>query len=318
MLQAIVLDALITGLPLIPLILGVHLVFQIRHDFDLTVEGGFALGAAITAVCLTSGANPFLSALAAAVAGAAAGLLTAGLHIVLGIPVVLAGLVMSIGLFSVTLHVLGSPTVSLIDAETIFANVAPPGVGMDTVQICVLAIIVSFVLGMFAFFLRTELGLALRASGVNSVMVRSLGASERSMVVLSLGLANALAGFSGALVVQTQGFADVNMGIGIFVASVGAVLLGMMITQPTGSQVVRIVAGVLAGGLVYRLVLVTALRIGLPAADLKGVTALTLIVAVVAQRCLSRFDVLLRTRSRAWKADTPDTPQTSAMTGVSR
>lgn len=148
-------------------------------------------------------------------------------------------------------------------------------------------------------------------------MVRSLGVSERSMVVLSLGLANSLAGLSGGLVVQTQGFADVNMGIGVFVAGVGAVLLGLVIVRPSGSQVVRIVAAVLVGALLYRLVLVATLRFGLPATDLKGITALTLILAVVAQRYLGHLGSLLRNRADT-RRGTSDTRRTSPMTGVTR
>ena len=281
MLVNILLDTLVTGLPLVPLTLGVYLVFRIRQDFDLTVEGSFALGAAVTAVAVAAGADPFLSLLAGAAAGAVAGAVTAALHLVLGVPVLLAGLVMSIGLFSVTLHVLASPTLGLGNAETIFGAVGASG---DTGQIALLVVIVAVVLVCFAAFLRTELGLALRASGGSPVMVRSLGVGDAVVVTLSLCLANVLAGLSGALIVQVQGFADVNMGIGMFVAAVGAVLLGTLTLRPSGSRVVRIMCAVLVGTLVYRAVLVAALRVGLPAADLKGITALTLVVAIAVQR----------------------------------
>lgn len=295
MILNIVLDTLVTGLPLVPLALGVYLVFRIRQDFDLTVEGSFALGGAVSATALAAGANPFLAVFAGSLAGALAGAVTAALHLTLGIPVLLAGLVMSIGLFSVTLHVLGGPTVGLTRADTIFSAVGAIG---DAGQIVVLAVLVAAVLGAFALFLRTEAGLALRASGASPVMVRSLGIGDPAVVLLSLCPANLLAALSGALVVQIQGFADVNMGIGMFVAAVGAVLLGSLLVRSSASQLLRIVGAVLVGALAYRLVLVGALRIGLPAADLKGITALTLLAAITVQR----YGSLFSGRARAARA----------------
>jgi putative tryptophan/tyrosine transport system permease protein len=236
--------------------------------------------------------------LAGSAAGALAGAVTAGLHLALGVPILLAGLVMSIGLFSVTLHVLTSPTVGLGNAETIFTATGGSG---DAGQITVLVVLVAVVLACFAAFLRTELGLALRASGANPVMVRSLGVGDAAVATTSLCLANFLAGLSGAVIVQVQGFADVNMGIGMFVVAVGAVLLGTLAVRPSGSRVLRIVCAVLVGTLVYRAVLVAALRFGLPAADLKGITALTLVVAIAVQRYGAVLIDLPR-RPRLWRA----------------
>ena len=150
-----------------------------------------------------------------------------------------------------------------------------------------LAVIVAVVFAGFALFLKTDVGLALRASGVNSRMVRSQGVDDRGLLVLSLMISNALSALSGGLLAQVQGYADVNMGTGIFIAGVGAVLLGALLLNPGGSRVVRIVLAVAVGCLLYRLILVGALRVGLPAGDLKGITALTLIAAVAAQGYLA-------------------------------
>lgn len=288
MIANILVDTLVTGLPLVPVFLGIYIVLRLRQDFDLTVEGSFALGGGTCAVLITHGTDPVTALLLGAVAGGLAGLVTASLNLWLGIPVVLAGLVVSIGLFSVTLRVTSLPSISLIGQDTIFSPfVDGPGRSSDLAMIVVLAIIVGLVLSLFAAFLLTEIGLALRASGVNAVMVRSQGASDRAMLVLSLVMSNGLAAFGAGLAVQAQGFADVNMGAGTFVAGVGAVLLGVLVLAPSGSQVVRIALAVLVGALLYRLVLVGALRLGAPANDLKGITALTLIVAVAAQKYLS-------------------------------
>jgi putative tryptophan/tyrosine transport system permease protein len=296
MLGRLVLDTLVTGLPLVIVFLGIYTVFRLRADFDLTVEGSFALGGAATAVALLAGVDPVLALLVGAAAGALAGLATALLHLTLGVQVLLAGLVMSIGLFSVTLHVLGAPTVGLLAASTIFDG------GGDVRTVLVLLAVVLAVLVAYLLFLRTEIGLALRASGVNARMARSQGVDDRAMTVLALGLANGLAGLGAALVVQTQGYADVNMGIGTFVGGVGAILLGELLLRPSGSAVLRIVGCVLLGTLLYRLVLTGALRVGLPAADLKGVTALTLVIAVAAHRYLGGG---LRLLSRPRRERTP-------------
>ncbi|WP_020660824.1 ABC transporter permease subunit [Amycolatopsis benzoatilytica] len=286
MIGDIILDTLVTGLPMVPVFLGIYTVFRVRADFDLTVEGSFALGGAVTAIAAASGLPPLAALPLGALAGGAAGLLTAGLHQWLRVPVLLAGLVMSIGLFSVTLHVLGAPTLSLLTAGTLTTAVTGFGGSADLAISAVLGLIVLVVLAGYALLMRTEIGLALRASGVNAGMARSQGVNDRAVLALALFLSNALAGLGAGLLVQTQGYADVNMGVGVFVSGVGAVLLGELLLRPSGSKVFRIVACVLAGTLLYRLILVGALRIGLPAGDLRGVTALTLVIAVAAERYL--------------------------------
>lgn len=295
--ERVLLDMLVTGLPLVPVFLGIYTVFRLRADFDLTVEGSFTLGGAVGAITLTHGWPAWLAVLAATVGAGAAGLVTAGIHLLLRVPVLLAGLVMSIGLFSVCLRVLGTPTLSLGDAHTLFSGfVDLPQRQSDLATSGVMAGIVAAVLVGYGLFLRTELGLALRATGVNAAMARSQGVNDRALTVLALVLANALAGCGASVAVQYQGYADVNMGVGTFVSGVGAVLLGELLLRPTGSKVVRIVLCVAVGTLAYRLVLVGALRAGLPAGDLKGVTALTLLVAIALERYVGGLVRTVRSR----------------------
>ncbi len=287
MIDGLVLDTLVTGLPMVPVFLGLYTVFRLREDLDLTIDGSFALGGAVCAVMLVDGVHPVIALVAGALAGGVAGLITAALHLSLRIPVLLAGLVMSIGLFSVTLRVMGSPTIGLLRADTLYSwATSGPGRDLDVWISIILSGVIALLLVGYALFLRTEIGLALRASGANARMARSQGVNEKAVLALALFLANALTAFGAGLLIQTQGFADVNMGLGTVIAGVGAVLLGELFLRPTGSRVARIVLCVLFGTLAYRLVLVGALRAGLPAGDLKGVTALTLIAAVAAQRAL--------------------------------
>ena len=285
--EHIVLDTLIAALPLAPVFMGIYIVFRIRNDFDLTIEGSFAVGGAVVAVALIHGVPVPAAMILAIAASSAAGLVTAALHLALRIPVLLAGLVMSLGLFSVNLHVMGSPTLSLGAETTLFSATNKLSANKASIAVSgIMAVILLVVFGAFALFLKTEVGLALRTTGVNTRMARSQGVNDKALMTLSLMVANGLAGLSGALVVQNQGFVDVNMGTGTFVAGVGAVLLGELLLRPAGSKVVRIVLAVVAGALVYELILVGALREGLNASDLNGATALPLIIAVAAQRYL--------------------------------
>jgi putative ABC transport system permease protein len=260
------------------------MVLRLRQDFDLTVEGSFALGGGVCAVLLIDGQNPLVAVGAAVAAGGICGAVTCLLNLWLDIPVLLAGLVMATGLFSVTLFVTELPSLSLVGSKTIFTRFSEGPLVSDSTAIIVTGVIVLAVLALTALFLKTEVGLALRASGVNEAMVRSFGASTRKLMLLSLVLSNALSAFGATLVVQTQGFSDANMGMGVFIGGVGALMLGLLILRPGGSQVLRIVGAVLIGTLLYRLILVGSLRLGTPANDLKGVMALTLILAVVVQK----------------------------------
>ncbi len=278
-------DTLVTGLPYVPVVMGIYLVFRIRDDFDLTVDGSFAMGGALGATLLVDGAGVPLAMIAAVLAAGCCGLITAGLHVALRIPVILAGLVVSIGLFSINLRILDAPTIALTTASTLFSGVTGLSAGQQDLWITL--ILLAFGLATLAaigLFLRTEIGLALRVSGVNVPLARAQGVNERALLALSLFVANALAGLSGVLVIQTQGFADVNMGTGTLLAGIGAFLLGELFFRPSGSKIVRALLAVLVGALLYRFVLVFALQAGLSAGDLKLATALTLIAAFVLQR----------------------------------
>jgi putative ABC transport system permease protein len=281
----LLLDTLVTGLPLVASTMGVYMIFRLREDFDLTVDASLTLGGALTAVLLLHGWPLPLACVTAVLAAGAMGAITATLHLTLRIPVILAGLVMSIGFYSVNLEVMGTPSLNLLGLPTLFSGYPTlDPTASDAVTALILAAVVLTALGALALFLRTEIGLALRATGVNARMSRSQGVNDRALMVLSLVIANALAGLAGCLLVQDQGFADINMGTGTLIAGVGAVLLGELLLHPSGSKVLRIVACAVVGTLLYRLILVASLRAGLPAEDLQGVTALTLLVAVAAQR----------------------------------
>ncbi|NKQ56081.1 ABC transporter permease [Amycolatopsis sp. K13G38] len=280
----IALDTLVTGLPMITGIAGIYLLFRILNDFDLTVDGSFTLGAAVSAVTALNGVPAVPAVLLGVIAGALSGLLTASLHVAFKIPILLAGLVMSMGLFSINLRVMNVPTLSLLGDSGIFAPFADlDGPAADLAVAGTLLAIDAVVLGVLLVFLRTEIGLAIRATGVNPVMATAQGVSRTVVVAIALAIANGLTALAGALTVQVQGFVDVNAGTGTLIAGAGAVLLGELLLRPTPSKVGRAMIAVLVGGVAYRLIIVLALRLGLAATDLKLVTAVTLILAVGAQ-----------------------------------
>jgi putative ABC transport system permease protein len=290
-------DTLITGLPLVPLTLAIYMILRVREDFDLTVEGSFAIGGAVCAVLLSKHSSVPVSMIAGIAAGAGAGLITTGMHIGLKVPIILAGLVTSLGLYSVELRVMGTPSIALTDTATLFSGFADMSPrSRDWASIGVLALFAVAALVAIGLFLRTELGLALRVSGRNVPLVRSQGVNPNALIAVNLVIANALAGLSGTLIVQNQSFADVSMGVGILLSALGALLLGELITRPSGSRLVRGLLAVLVGALVFRLILTVAINAGLPPTDLKLATALTLVFAFALQRVLAEVGARGRAR----------------------
>jgi len=260
--------------------IGVYLTFRVLGFPDLTVDGSFTLGAAVTAVLIASGVNPFLATLAALGVGLCAGLVTSLLNTKLRIPALLAGILVMVALYSINLRVMGGAYVSLLREVTIFDQVSK-FLGVETriayslVAAGVLAVIVFFILN---WFLRTEIGLALRATGDNEQMVRGFGVNTDMTTILGVSISNGLVAVGGAVVAQGQGFADVGMGIGMIVMGLASVIIGEALFRPKG--VARLLLAVLGGTFIYRLVISVALRLGMAPGDLKLITAVLVIIAL--------------------------------------
>ncbi len=261
--------------------IGVYLTFRVLGFPDLTVDGSFTLGAAITGVLIVSGVNPFLATLAAFGVGLCAGLATSLLNTKLRIPALLAGILMMVALYSINLRVMGGANVSLLREVTIFDQVSEllglrAGITLSLILAGALVAIVFLILN---WFLRTEIGLALRATGDNEQMVRGLGADTDMTTILGVSISNGLVGLAGAVVAQGQGFADVGMGIGMIVMGLASVIIGEALFRPRG--VARLLLAVIGGTFVYRLMITIALRLGMAPGDLKLITALLVIIALV-------------------------------------
>ena len=261
--------------------IGVYLTLRVLAFPDLTVDGSYTLGGGMAAVLIVAGVHPFLAMLAAIGVGLCAGLVTGLLNTKLRLPALLAGILMMVGLWSVNLRVMGGANVSLLREVTAFDKVAEllglrsGSIVVSITVALVLAVIIFFVLN---WFLRTEIGLSLRACGDNEQMVRSLGVDTDKNILLGCSISNGLVALAGAMVAQGQGFADVGMGIGMIVMGLASVIIGEALFRPRG--VARLLVAAVGGAFVYRLFITVALRLGMAPGDLKLITAVLVIIAL--------------------------------------
>ncbi|ESR25144.1 ABC transporter permease [Lutibaculum baratangense] len=269
--------------------LGVYLSFRILDFPDLTVDGSFPLGAAVAAVMILAGVNPWLASFAALAAGACAGLVTATLNQRFGILHLLASILTMIALFSINLRVMGRPNVALIMQDTVLTPFRGLGLPDHYVRPLFVAVLLVIAVVLVARFLKSEFGLAMRATGVNAKMARAQGVSTSLHVYAGIALANGLVGFSGALFAQTNGFADVTSGIGTIVVGLAAVIVGETLLKTRGILIALI--GCVVGSVLYRIAIQLALSadaIGLQASDLNLVTAVLVAIALVLPRLRAR------------------------------
>lgn len=285
LLQALASNTFEQGLLFAFLGFGVLLTFRFFRFPDLTAEGSYPLGGAVVAALLVAGVNPFAATLGAALAGAGAGILTAVIHTRLRVNAIIAGIIVMTAVYSVNLRVMGRANTPLLSTRSVFGDIVAglnaigiPAVETAATNIAILSVFVIIVALLLAAFLRTDLGLAVRATGENETMIRALGVDTDWTKIVGLGLSNFLIALSGALVAQNHGFADIGMGIGILVTGAAAVLIGEAIF---GDRTIGWwIAAALVGVLIYRLLVVLALYVGLQPTDLKLITAVLLLLAL--------------------------------------
>lgn len=262
--------------------LGVFISFRLLRFPDLTVDGSFPLGGAVGAVCIANGMDPFLATLLATLAGAAAGVVTALLNVRLKIMDLLASILMMIALYSINLRIMGRPNIPLIMEPTVFSVLQPDWL-MDYIGRPLILIVVVLVakLGLDAYF-ATQQGLSIRATGSNPRMARAQGVNTGAMIILGMAISNGLVGLAGALYAQSQGGADISMGVGTIVIGLAAVIVGESILP--SRRLFMLTLAVILGAVVYRFFIALALNsdfIGLQAQDLNLITAVLVTVALV-------------------------------------
>jgi len=276
------LGALEIGLIFSLVALGVLISFRLLRFPDLTVDGSFPLGGAVAATLISGGVDPFTATLAATAAGAVAGLITGWLNVRLRIMDLLASILMMIALYSVNLRIMGKPNVPLITESTVFTILQPEWLSDYVARPLILVGVVIVVKLLLDWFLATQAGLAMRATGSNGRMARAQGVNTGAMILAGMALSNALVGLAGALFAQTQGGSDISMGIGTIVIGLAAVIVGESIL-PSRKLVLATLA-VILGAIVYRFFIALALNsdfIGLQAQDLNLVTAVLVTIALV-------------------------------------
>ena len=284
----LIISTIAQGLLWALLALGVFITFRILDVADLTVEGSFPMGAAISAVLITMGVNPWLTVVIAGIGGMIAGAVTGWIHTKLKIPALLAGILTMIALYSVNLHIMGKANISLLRMDTVYSAIHSMGIS-NAVALTIIGVVVTVVVGLFLFwFFGTELGTSIRATGVNPQMIRAQGVNTDTMIVLGLLLSNGFVAVSGALIAQSQGFADIGMGVGTIVIGLASVIIGEVLFA--SSSVVRKLFGnssfvlslvaVVFGSIIYRIVIATVLYLGMPPNDLKLFTAILVALAL--------------------------------------
>ncbi|NLZ39210.1 MAG: ABC transporter permease [Firmicutes bacterium] len=273
-----ILGAVELGLIYAVMALGVFISFRTLNTPDLTVDGSFVLGAAVAAVICSGGGNPFAALLAAFAFGSLAGAVTSLLHTKLGIQPLLSGILVMLALYSVNLRVMGgAPNIHLMNSPSIF-NLWQAGLFAGNAKL-ITAILVILIVFLFLYlFLQTRLGFALRATGDNEIMVRAAGINSNATKLIGLALSNGLVAASGAMIAQYQSYADVGMGMGMVVMGLASVIIGEVVFGV--KPLLRRLLAVVLGSVLYRLIIAFAFSLGMPATDLKLVSAVIVAVAL--------------------------------------
>ncbi|MFD1737206.1 ABC transporter permease [Bacillus salitolerans] len=308
--------------------LGVYLSFRILNFPDLTVDGSFVTGAAVAATLIYSGVNPVVATVTSLLVGFLAGCATGALHTFGKINPLLSGILMMIALYSINLRIMGKSNMPLLNSDTLFTSVenTSSSLGIDSVLNSILSfiglgdslpsswgllvfmvIVTFFIKFLVDVFLKTELGLAIRATGDNQKMIRSLSANTNGLILLGLGISNALVALSGALIAQYGGFADIGMGIGMIIVGLASVIIGEALFGT--KTLVRTTLAVIGGAIIYRIVVSLALRVDfLETGDVKIITATIVILSLIIPKIMDAYRERKRKRLRLLELQKVDIP----------
>ncbi|KMT22158.1 ABC transporter permease [Clostridium cylindrosporum] len=266
--------------------LGIYITYKILDFPDLSVDGSFPLGAGATAMCLTLGINPYVTLLIAFAAGAIGGLLTGILHVKFKITNLLSGILVMLALYSITLRVMGGkPNIALYNEKTVFIEGIP-----SIIIIAIIAVVCKILLDLF---FKTKLGFMLISAGDNPQLVTSLGVNKGFVITIGLMISNGLVALGGSLIAQYQGFVDVSMGAGTIVVGLASIILGTSLFKKV--NFIAITTVTVIGALLYKLIIGIALAANLPPEDMRLITALIVVIALVANNTKFKFKKKNRT-----------------------
>lgn len=291
--------ALESGLIYALVALGVLISFRTLDFPDLTADGSFPLGGAVAGIAIIAGVNPWLACLFGMLAGAVAGVVTAWLHVKLGILQLLASILVMVALYSVNLRIMGAPNLPLLGEQTVFSDLVTNENGYWMRCLIIGAVVIVAKLFLDWFF-STETGLSMRATGSNLRMAQAQGINTSWMTIIGMAISNGLIALGGALFVQTQGGADISIGIGTIVIGLAAVIIGETIIP--AKRIWFITLAVILGAIIYKLFIQIALSsdtlrsIGFGSQDLNLITALLVVIALQLPQIKSK---LLSSRRKA-------------------
>lgn len=258
-------------------VMGIYITYKVMDFPDLSVDGTYPLGAATCAVLITSGVNPWVATLVAALTASLGGLVTGFIHTKLHINGLMAGILVMFGLYSVNLRIMGKSNIALFNEKSVFSLPEVNAFGTDLSTLLLLVLVVILVKVVFELFFKTKTGFFLRAVGDNEEILTSLGADSHKIKILGLMSANFLAGLSGALTAQYQGFSDIGMGTGSAVTALAAVIIGFALVKKLSFSMS---STAILGAVLYKAILVFVLRFGLDPNDFKLATAVAVIMAM--------------------------------------
>jgi len=268
--------------------LGVYITFRVLDIADLTVDGSFATGGSVCAIAIVSGIHPLLAILLAILAGMLTGFVTGVLIARFEIPAILAGILTQIGLYSINLRIMGRSNLPLLRNETLFRSISNM-TGLSIVQ-CALIVGLGFTIiaiMILYWFFGTEIGAAIRATGNNEKMASALGINTRTVKIIGLMISNGFIAFSGALITQSQGYADVKMGTGAIVIGLASIVIGEVLIGSKHSFGTRLVS-IVIGSIIYRVIIALVLRFGLNTDDLQLVSAILVGISLVVPILISK------------------------------
>lgn len=282
------LSALLLGLCLSSMALGIFITMKIFRIPDITTDGSYTLGAAVTAVLLTRQWPIGAVIPITMIAGALAGIMTGLVHTRLKVDALLAGILVMTGLYSVNLSVLGRSNIPLLEVKTVFAALAIFPNPLHN-ELWVAGLFLLLISGLLAYMLRTDFGIAMRATGNSESMARALGINPRAMKITGLAIANALTALSGFLAAQYQNFSDINMGIGIVLVGLGSVLIGDALINWLGVKKIWFqLLFIMGGSILFQMMLAAALSLGVNPNLLKLITAVFVLTIVGIPRLTAR------------------------------
>lgn len=278
------------------LAIGVFLTFRILDIADLTAEGSFPLVAGIAAVSITNGLSPIVACLLGFLGGAAAGLVSGLLHTKLKIPALLAGIITMTGLYSVTSRIMGAPNLSLLGQKNVFTWAESLGVSKENAVLIAGLLVALIVVTLLVLFLRTETGLAIRATGDNLAMSEANGINTDTMKIIGYMISNGCIALSGSLLAQNNGFADLNSGIGTIVIGLASIIIAEVLfrNQPLLLRLLTIILG----AVIYRFILALVFELNVQPSDSKLASALVLVICLSFPQIQQKLKLPKRTKAK--------------------